>query len=177
MKGLTALMYAATQAADETVAFLLSKGASPDLMDSHGLTALSFAIQSSCSSTIALLVPVTKKGLEPAVAAIADNQSEITPEVEKLLRRAALDQDALKTGVEYAAQHGAARMLKILTESWTKNTISPSYANQLMEMALKSDNAETVQVILNLVHNVSPGKHLLGLDKRESRCDQALWFW
>ena len=107
MDGWTALMCAASDAADETVAFLLSKGASPDLMDSDGQTALSAAIYSSCSSTNALLAPVTRKGLGTALASIAGIQPEITPEVEKLLRRAALDQDALKVGVEYAAEFGA----------------------------------------------------------------------
>ena len=53
--GKTPLMSAALGAADETVAFLLSKGASPDLMDKDGQTALVFAIYSSCSSTIDLL--------------------------------------------------------------------------------------------------------------------------
>ena len=37
-------MYAALAAADETVAFLLSKGADPDLMNIQGHTALVFAI-------------------------------------------------------------------------------------------------------------------------------------
>ena len=104
MNGSTALMQAACQAADETVAFLLSKGASPDLMNNYDKTALSFSIQSSCSSTIALLAPVTKKGLGNALALIASYQPEITPEVEKLLRRAALDQDVLIMGVSSAAQ-------------------------------------------------------------------------
>ena len=123
MDGWTALMCAASDAADETVAFLLSKGASPDLMESSGQTALSSAIQSSCSSTIALLAPVTRKGLGKALMTIATSQLEITAEVEKLLRRAALDQDALMMGVPKAAQFGATRMLKILTESWTKSTV------------------------------------------------------
>ena len=103
MNGQTTLMIAALEAADETVAFLLSKGASPDLMEIDGHTALSQAILSSCSSTIALLAPVTRKGLGEALAIIAYRQLEITPEVEKLLRRAALDQDAYKMGVKYAA--------------------------------------------------------------------------
>ena len=55
-------MHAADGASDQTVAFLLSKGASPDLMDKDGDTALVYAIQTSCSSTIDLLAPVTQKG-------------------------------------------------------------------------------------------------------------------
>ena len=38
-------MSAASEGADETVAFLLSKGASPDLMDISNQTALVMAIQ------------------------------------------------------------------------------------------------------------------------------------
>ena len=56
-------MYAALGSADETVAFLLSQGADPDLMDKDGQTALAAAIQTLCSSTIDLLAPVTQKGL------------------------------------------------------------------------------------------------------------------
>ena len=57
-------MEAAAVGADETVALLLSKGADPDLMNSYYHTALTCAIYSQCSSTVALLAPVTKKGLE-----------------------------------------------------------------------------------------------------------------
>ena len=56
-------MCAAEGAADETVAFLLSKGASSDLMDRDGDTALVYAINSRCSDIIDLLAPVTQKGL------------------------------------------------------------------------------------------------------------------
>ena len=52
--GLTPLMHAASKAADETVAFLLSKGASPDIIDNTDGSALVMAIHSECSSTIAL---------------------------------------------------------------------------------------------------------------------------
>merc|ERR1719264_2120099 len=59
----TPLMGAALGGADETVAFLLSKGADPDLMDNNGDTALVAAIQFQRLSTIDLLAPVTQKGL------------------------------------------------------------------------------------------------------------------
>ena len=97
-------------AADETVAFLLSKGADPDLMNKDGKTALQHAIYSKCSSTIDILAPVTRKGLGGAVASIAFYQTELTPAVEDLLRRSALDQEALRKGVANAAQVGAASM-------------------------------------------------------------------
>merc|ERR1719234_1302861 len=83
----------------------------------------------------------------------------MTPAVEDLLRRAALDEDALITGVDYATRLGAARMLKILTKGCTKNTVSPSNSSHMLEKALKSDDAETVQVVLALVRDVSP-KHI-----------------
>ena len=51
-------MYAALRASDETVAFLLSKGALPDIMDTHNRTALEAAIQFNCSSTIDMLARV-----------------------------------------------------------------------------------------------------------------------
>ena len=87
-------MSAALQANDETVAFLLSRGASPDVLDNSNQTALVFAIMSHCSSTIALLAPVTRKYLASALANLATKQTELTPAIEDLLRRAALDQEA-----------------------------------------------------------------------------------
>ena len=71
-------MSAALGAADETVAFLLSKGASPDLMNKHGQTALVAAIQTLCLSTIDLLAPVTQKGLAEALINLATWQTELT---------------------------------------------------------------------------------------------------
>ena len=56
-------MNAASGAADETVAFLLFKGASPDILDKKGNTALVFAIQTLCLSTIVLLAQHTQKSL------------------------------------------------------------------------------------------------------------------
>ena len=78
-------MYAAAEAADETVAFLLSKGASPDLMNKNGNTALGNAIRSMCSSTIDLLAPVTQEGLEGALENFANWPTELTPAIKELL--------------------------------------------------------------------------------------------
>ena len=100
-------MCAASRASDETVAVLLSKGASPDLMCKNNGTALAFAIGSKCSSTIALLAPVTKKGLDSALISLAAYHTELTPAVKDLLRRAASDKDAVKKGVVYATNIGA----------------------------------------------------------------------
>ena len=78
-------MSAAQGAADETVAFLLSKGASPDLMDNRGHTALVHAIHSKCSATIDLLAPVTKKALGSVLYNLATFQPDLTPAVKELL--------------------------------------------------------------------------------------------
>ena len=78
-------MHAALGAADETVAFLLSKGASPDLMDKKGNTALVFAIQNLCSPTIDLLAPVTQKGLGSALMALAIWKAMLTPGVKNII--------------------------------------------------------------------------------------------
>ena len=78
-------------------------------------------------------------------------QTELTPAITELLIRASSDEDVLKQGVETAAQMGAASVLKILTIGWNRNRLHPSSANNLLQHALASDNAETVQVILAFV--------------------------
>ena len=150
-------MVAAVYASDETVAFLLSKGADPDLLNVNGQTALVAAIHSKCSSTIALLAPVTRKGMEAILANLATHhyQTELTPAIEVFLRSAALDQDNAIKGVMHGTWRGAASMLKILTNDWNRNTLHPSDANDVLKIALKSDNAETVQVVMALVREVS----------------------
>ena len=75
---MTPLMAAALGAADETVAFLLSKGADPDLVNKKGRTALVFAIQTVCSSTIDLLAPLTQKSLGGALVNMAHWKTELT---------------------------------------------------------------------------------------------------
>ena len=52
------MMSAALHASDETVSYLLSLGASPDVTDVKNRTALMDAIESKCASTINLLAPV-----------------------------------------------------------------------------------------------------------------------
>ena len=123
MTGTTPLKNAASEAADETVAFLLSKGASPDVLNNNKQTALVFAIHTLCSSTIALLAPVTTKHLGAALDNLAAFKPELTPIVQDLLiRRAALDKYNLGQGVGFATYYGAAAMLKILTKGWNKKT-------------------------------------------------------
>ena len=108
-------MYAAIGAADETVAFLLSKGASPDLMNNNGQTALVRAIQAMYSSTIDLLAQVTQTGLGKVLNNMATWHLANRAAVKELLIRASSDTDALISGVTYASQNGATSMLKILT--------------------------------------------------------------
>ena len=158
-------MWAAGTAADATVAFLLSKGASPDLMDNNDNTALDFAIQSGCSSTIDLLAPVTTQGFHEALKILAAFNTELTPALEDLLRRAASDKDAAMKGVVNAAHFGAAKMLTILTRGWDNNTLDPTKANQLLELSLMSDNAETVDIVKAFVPSVSSGNIVLALTR------------
>ena len=53
-------MYAARNAADEAVVFLLEKGANPEIVDKYEMTALADGIDSGCPSTVSILAPVTK---------------------------------------------------------------------------------------------------------------------
>ena len=80
-------MYAASRAADEAVAFLLSKGANPEIMDKVEMTALAHAILSGSPSTVSILAPVTRKSLDEAIKFLAIKDTELTPEVSDLLRR------------------------------------------------------------------------------------------
>ena len=130
--GMTLLTFAALGGADETVAFLLSKGVSPDLMDKDGKTALSAAIETMCSTTIDLLAPVTQNGLGLALVFLATWKTELTPAVEELLMRASSDEYAKMLGVKQAARHGATSMLKILTNGWNRNTLHPSSTDKLL---------------------------------------------
>ena len=77
-------MSAALLASDETITSLLSWGANPDKTDADGRTALMFAIQSKCSTTINLLAPVTKENLGGALIRLATDKVELTEEVKQL---------------------------------------------------------------------------------------------
>ena len=171
-------MFAAMISSDETVAFLLSKGASPDLMDSLNQTALALAAsQSHCSSTINLLAPVTKMGIGNVLGKLALFQAEMTPSVTDLVRRAFSDAMAFKPGsfkefqnaLDYATKCGAAGMVKEMTKPLlTMNILLPSTANLLLKNAVESDNAETVGAILPLVREVSSENTVLALTRGRS---------
>ena len=71
-------------------------------------------------------------------------------------------------GVDQAAKNGAASMIEILTAGWNRNTLHPSHANKLLQIALKSDDAKTVQIILAFVHDVSSENLALALARGRS---------
>ena len=82
-------MDAAIYAQDETVSLLLSKGASPDKTANNGNTALIFAIQSKCETTVNLLAPVTKVDLRNVLYVLAGYKIEVmTGELRQLVERA-----------------------------------------------------------------------------------------
>ena len=92
MNGRTPLMQAAFYACDETVSSLLSWGANPDQTYANGNTALMFAIQSNCLTTINLLAPVTNRNLGGALYFLARFKIElVTGELKNLIGRAAQD--------------------------------------------------------------------------------------
>ena len=63
---------------------------------------------------------MTTKGLDVAVKYFAGYQRDVTPAVEDILRRAALnkDEDTVRMGVRSATVYGATSMLKVLTYGW-----------------------------------------------------------
>ena len=111
------------------------------------------------------MAPVTTKSLNEAVTFLAANHTELTPAVEDLLRRAASDEDAVRIGLDYAAEFGATSMLKVLTQGWNKNILDFTDANLLLEKALMSDDADTVDSILAFVPNVSSENIVLALTR------------
>ena len=62
-------------------------------------------------------------------------------------------------------QYGASNMLKTLTKGWNKNTLNSLDGSYLLENALKSDNAETVQIVLDLVQDISSENTVLALTR------------
>merc|ERR1711971_1235486 len=114
------------------------------------------------------LAPVTTRGLDEALENLAAFGTKLTPAVEDLLRRAASDKDVARMGVVYATHYGATSMLKILTQGWDKNTLHPRGANQLLEKALMSDCADTVDTIKAFVPRVSSENIVLALTRERA---------
>ena len=108
-------MVSALAAHDETVLSLLSWGASPNRTDADDNTALIFAIQSKCSTTIKLLAPVTQFDLGRALRRLAKYKVELeTGELKQLVERAAQDSEAAIMGIEAAARFGFTRIVPLL---------------------------------------------------------------
>ena len=73
-------MAAALLASDDTVSSLISWGSLPDRTDANGRTALIFAIESKCLTTISLLAPVTEAKLGRALEQLVRKKVELTIE-------------------------------------------------------------------------------------------------
>ena len=97
-------MCAALDASDETVSFLLSKGVSPDETDNIGRTALIYAIQSKCTTTINILAPVTYFNLGKALhKMIVERVDQMTEELKRLVEKVAQDRETAIDGLHTAA--------------------------------------------------------------------------
>ena len=117
-------MNAALSAQDETVTLLLSMGASPDKTDDGGATALIFAIQSKCLTTINQLAPVTQVNLGGALEFLARYKIEVmTGELRQLVERAAQDREAAINGIEAAAKLGSNKMIEALAQFTKDNSM------------------------------------------------------
>ena len=108
-------MIAAQSASDETVSSLLSWGADPDKTDADGATALIYAIQSKCSTTINMLAPKTKTNLGGALNWLAREKVDLmTGELRQLVERAAQDREAAIRGLESAAKFGSREIILMI---------------------------------------------------------------
>ena len=67
--------------------------------------------------------------------------------------------------MDHVTQYGAASMLKVLTKGWDKNTLDSSEGNYLLERALVSDNADTVDIIRAFVPSVSSENYALAMTR------------
>ena len=104
------MMSAALHASDQTISYLLSLGASPNVTDVENRTALMDAIESRCVSTINLLAPVTKMNLEGALELLASS-CIITDEVTTLVQRAAQEREVAVKGLFSASKFGSIAMI------------------------------------------------------------------
>ena len=138
-------MSAAHHASDETISFLLSLGANPDKTDDDGNTALMYAIQSKCTTTINLLAPVTQVSLGGAIAILAREKVDVTTvELRQLVERAAQDKEAAIEGLVKAAQFGSSEIIRIIAENILDPLIFEAGKEILLMEAVKSDSEATV---------------------------------
>ena len=147
-------MDAALSAQDETITLLLSMGASPDKTDHDGNTALIFAIQSKCLTTINLLAPVTQVNLGGALQNLAFKKIEVmTGELRQLVERAAQDREAAIEGLEGAAKFGSSLMIEMIAQYTKDHSIFEAKKADIWMEAVKSDSKATVSALLPLLPN------------------------
>ena len=152
--GRTPLMDAAVAAQDEMVKLLLSMGASPDKTANDNLTALIFAIQSKCLTTINLLAPVTQVSLGRALFFLASENIEVmTGELRQLVERAAQDREAAIEGLEGAAKFGSSLMIEMIAQYTKDHSIFEAKKVDIWMEAVKSDSKATVSALLPLLPN------------------------
>ena len=147
-------MIAAMNANDETVSSLLSLGASPDKTDAGGKTALMYAIQSTCLTTIILLAPVTQVNLGGALQNLAFFKVELmTGELKQLVERAAQDWKSAIDGLLAAAKFGSSKMIELM-DLYTKERLIFEEGKPYIWMeAVKSDSEATISALLPLLPN------------------------
>ena len=100
-------MTAARAAADDTVSLLLSLGASPDITNHDGTTALCMALESGCLTTINILAPVTNANLRRALVKLSSEKTKISVEAEEMIERAVQDYKTALLGLQGAAGFGS----------------------------------------------------------------------
>ena len=147
-------MIAALSAQDETISLLLSMGASPEMTNDYGDTALICAIQSKCETTINLLAPVTQVTLGGALRWLAINKIEVmTGELRQLVERAAQDREAAIEGLEVAAMFGVSLMIEMIAQYTKDHSIFEAKKFDVWMEAVKSDSEATVSALLPLLPN------------------------
>ena len=152
--GKTPLMSAALEAADETVSFLLSLGASADKTDADGHPVLMYAIQSKCFDTMNLLAPKTLMNLGGSLYWLAFFKVKlVTGELTQLVERAVQDREAAIEGLEAAAKYGSHAMLDMIAKHTQDYSIFEEDKQEVWMEAVKSDSAATVSTLLPLLPN------------------------
>ena len=147
-------MSAALSASDETVSSLLHWGASPDKTNNDGDSALMYAIQSKCITTMNLLVPVTHVNLEGALYHLARERVDLSSvELQGLVETAAQDRKAAIKGFVTSARFGSSEMIKLLGQFNTDPGILLAGKPYLWMEAVKSDSEATVSALLPLLPN------------------------
>ena len=147
-------MIAAINASDETVSSLLAWGADPDKISADGGTALIFAIQSKCSTTINMLAPKTKADLGGALYNLASFKVDLmTGELRQLVERAAQDREAAIKGLEAAAKFGSKKMTEAVALYTKDHSIFEEKKQEIWNNAIMSDSKETVSALLPLLPN------------------------